>query len=110
MDRFLAELAIRCFNGLQPRKTKFEGISKLEPTSGRPTLDLYQFDSDQLRDFWGDQIGFYRSGTLVRLKLQITPDLRIELGTAAKECFFERGKIFVSQLRAFIARIIKNRQ
>ncbi len=53
------------YAGLQPHKTKFQGISELEADGGRPLLDLYQFDSDRLRDFWGDQIDFYRSGALV---------------------------------------------
>ncbi len=90
------------YGGLQPRKTDFQGISQLEPASGHALLELYQFDSDQLRDFWGDQIDFYKSGPLIRLKLQVTRDLRIELGTSAKQCFFERGETFVTQLRAFI--------
>ena len=98
------------YAGLRPHKTNFEGISKLEAANGRPLLDLYQFDSDHLRDFWGDQIDFYKSGTLIRLNVQITRDLRVELGTSANECFFERGEIFVTQLRAFIVRVIKSRQ
>jgi hypothetical protein len=96
------------YYGLQPHRTKFAGISELEATTRRPLLELYQFDSDRLRDFWGDQIDFYKSGTLVRLKVQITRDLRIELGTAARECFFERGEIFVDQLRAFVVSTISS--
>jgi hypothetical protein len=76
------------FSGLHPQETSFEGISKLEPASGSPLIELYQFDSDQLRDFWGDPISFYKAGPLFRLDLQLTRDLRIELGTSATDCLF----------------------
>lgn len=95
------------FAGLEPRKTSFQGISKLGSANGPPLVELYQFDSDQLRDFWGDPVDFYRSGSLNRLKLQVTRDLRIELGTSAEKCFFERGEIFVTQLREFIFSTIR---
>ena len=98
------------YSGLQSRKIRFNDISKLEPASGRPLLDLYQFDSNQLQDFWGDQIDFYKSGPLIRVKIQITHDLRIDLGTSATECFFERGEVFITQLRAFIFGIIKSHE
>jgi hypothetical protein len=96
------------YNGLRPRKTDFQGISQLEPASGRSLLELDQFDSDRLRDFWGDPIDFYRSGSLIRLKLQVTRDLRIELGTSATDCFFEKASVFVTQFRAFVLGTIKS--
>lgn len=98
----------RLFSGLHPKEMRFEGISKLEPASGAPLIELYQFDSDQLRDFWGDPISFYKAGPLFRLDLQITRDLRVELGTSATDCFFERGSVFAMQLRAFILSRIKS--
>jgi hypothetical protein len=96
------------FNGLRPRKTDFQGISQLVPANGLPLLELYQFESDQLRDFWGDQISFYKSGPLLRLKLQISRDLRIDLGTSATDCLFEKASVFVTQLRAFVLGTIKS--
>jgi hypothetical protein len=96
------------YDGLQSHKTTFRGFSKLEPTGGRPLIELYQFDSNKLQDFWGDQIDFYKSGPLIREKIQITHDLRIDLGTSAMECFFEREEIFILQLRAFIVGVIKS--
>jgi hypothetical protein len=98
----------RLFSGLHPKETSFEGISKLEPASGAPLIELYQFDSDQLRDFWGDPISFYKAGPLFRLDLQVTSDLRVQLGTSASDCFFKRGSVFAAQLRAFILSRIKS--
>jgi hypothetical protein len=93
------------FNNLYATKTEFDQISKLDPAT---SLELFEFESPELRDVWGDQITFYRSPPLINVQFQITPDVRLRVTTSAKQCFFQNGAKFVQQLRAFAFTIIRH--
>jgi hypothetical protein len=96
------------FLNLRPIPIQIGGISRLEPPSGSSILELYQFDSEELRDFWGEQITFSQEAPLIHLDIQVTRDLRIVLGTSARQCFFERGEVFARQLRSFVLSKIRS--
>jgi hypothetical protein len=95
------------FSGYRPTSTKIGGVSRLEPSSGHSILELYRFDSDDLRDFWGEQITFYRSAPLIQIGIQFTRDMRVRLAISARQCFFERGETFMRQLRSFVLSTVK---
>jgi hypothetical protein len=96
------------FRNLRPTPIQIGGISRLEPPSGSSILELYQFDSDELRDFWGEKITFYQGPPLIHMDIQVTRDMRLALATSARQCFFERGEIFARQLRSFVISKIKS--
>jgi hypothetical protein len=96
------------FRHLRPTSIQIAGISRLEPPSGSSILELYQFDSEELRDFWGEQITFYQGAPLINMGIQFTADMRIELATLARQCFFERGEVFARQLRSFVISQIRS--
>jgi hypothetical protein len=96
------------FRNLRPTPIQIGGISRLEPPSGSSILELYQFDSEELRDFWGEKITFYQGAPLIHVDIQVTRDMRVALATSARQCFFERGEIFARQLRSFVISKIKS--
>jgi hypothetical protein len=96
------------FRHLRPTSVQIPGISRLEPPSGSSILELYQFDSEELRDFWGEQITFYQGAPLIRMDIQFTRDLQVSLATSARQCFFERGEVFARQLRSFVTSQIRS--
>jgi hypothetical protein len=95
------------FSDLRATSIQIGNISRLESPSGSSSLELYQFDPDDLRDFYGKQITFYQSAPLIRMGIQLTHDLRVELATSARQCFFERGETFTRQLRSFVLSTVK---
>ncbi|MBB4382953.1 hypothetical protein [Bradyrhizobium sp. SBR1B] len=97
----------RLFLGYTPAVTEYRGISQLRPPSGRPILDLYQFEASDLKDFWGEQITFYRESLATDVKIQLTRDTHLRVAATAERCFFERGEAAIRQLISFVIGKIK---
>lgn len=97
----------RLFLDYTPTSTEFRGITQLRPPSGRPILDLYQFEASDLKDFWGEQITFYREPPTTNVKIQLTRDAHLRVPATAERCFFERGEATIRQLISVINGKIK---
>ena len=95
------------FVGLR-RTDKLKGnISHLQLPTKETFSDLYEYDSTDLKDFWGEQIAISKTARLVRVDVQVTRELRLVFSTSARECFFDRSEVFVRNLRSFILSKIK---
>ncbi|MGX1167937.1 hypothetical protein AB7M16_004203 [Bradyrhizobium sp. USDA 372] len=90
-----------------PMASEFRGISQLRPPSGRPILDLYQFEASDLKDFWGEQITFYREPPTINVRIQLTRDTHLRVPATAERCFFEQGEATIWQLISFVTGKIK---
>jgi hypothetical protein len=97
----------RLFLDYTPTATEFRGISRLMPPSGRPILDLYQFEASDLTDFWGEQITFYREPPTINVKIQLTRDAHMRVAATAGRCFFESGEATIRHLILFVRSKIK---
>ncbi|MCK1358101.1 hypothetical protein [Bradyrhizobium sp. 199] len=95
------------FISYAPTATEYQGISQLKPPSGRPVLDLYQFEASDLKDFWGQQITFYREPPTTNVKIQLTRDTHLRVPATTGRCFFERGEATIRQLISSISDKIK---
>ncbi|MEW6643086.1 MAG: hypothetical protein AB1586_21460 [Pseudomonadota bacterium] len=95
------------FDGATPRKTELTGLSVLAPIRGLSDTTVYQFDSDDLKDYRGDQLVLFVSPPFVRFRAQITGDLWSDLGSNAN-CFLPGSEAFAIRMLKFIRDRIKS--
>jgi hypothetical protein len=86
------------FQNIQPSPTACPGISRLEKIA----LDLYEFTSPDLRDFWDEPITFYDTRVTLDAGIQLTRDLRIRFVALSHACFFREGAGIVRQSGAAV--------
>lgn len=98
----------RLFVNYTRSETEFRDISRLMPPSGRPRLDLYQFDATDLKDYWGEQITFYRQPPMTHVKIQLTHDVQMRFAATVERCFFECGEATIRHLISFVNSKVKN--
>lgn len=89
--------------GWQTSPTSNRGISRLIPP---PSLesggsDLYEFESDDLRDAWGNKQLFIVRGAMILLLIHITREIQIFLESPAEACFFRAGEEIARHVRRF---------
>lgn len=95
--------------GWQASPTSNRGISRLipPPNSASIEADLYEFESDELRDAWGNKQAFFIRGVVALAMIQITREIQILLDRRADSCFFANGEGLVRYVRDFVAERIK---
>lgn len=82
------------------KPTAFEGIEKVIFEAGQ-SLDLYQFRSAELTDFYGERISFYRGADRITIELQVSAEFHVTLIAPLDDCFFEQGEGMAKRLRKF---------
>lgn len=82
------------------KPTAFEGIEKVI-FEARQSLDLYQFRSAELTDFYGERISFYRGADRITIELQVSAEFHVTLIAPLDDCFFEQGEGMAKRLRKF---------
>lgn len=97
----------RLFVDYTPTATEFPGISQLRSPSRQSAPDIYQFEASDLKDFWGEQITFYRQPPMTRLNIQLTRDVEMSVAATVERCFFEHGEATIRQLISFVTGKIK---
>lgn len=55
-----------------------------------------------MKDFWGEQITFYRQPPMARVNIQLTRDVEMHVAATVERCFFERGEAIIRQLISFV--------
>jgi hypothetical protein len=95
------------FRSYKPAVMDIEGVSRLVPDHGPQLLDLYQFDANDLRDFWGEKIVFYKSSRTMHVNFQFQRQLRVSVTAFNERCFFERGETLMKRLISFLIDAVK---
>lgn len=55
-----------------------------------------------MKDFWGEQITFYRQPPMIRVNIQLTRDVEMHVAATVERCFFEHGEAIIRQLISFV--------
>lgn len=97
----------RPLSGMHAVRSGHPNISKLVSSAGRET-GYYEFDADDLRDFWGDKQSFFNGPATVLLLIQISRHIQISASPPADGCFFRDGAELTRQIRSFVLQRLAN--
>jgi hypothetical protein len=90
--------------------TQFPDISRLISSNAkRAVLDWYQFEADDLRDYWGDKQSFANGDPTIILAIQIARNVAIRAAPNADGCFYRDGVALTRHIRDFVLSRLQTR-